>query len=45
MVESTKSTAETREQYMEAVRKELVAFEKRELEFKAKEREERLMQL
>ena len=34
-----------RKQYMEAVRKELAAFEKRELEFKAKEREERLMQL
>ena len=45
MFESTKSANEARERHMERIRKELAAFEKRELEIKAMERNERQMHL
>ena len=45
MLEPRKLAKEPRERLMEAIRKELMALEKRELEIKAMERKERQMQL
>ena len=42
---NTQVTTLSHKRYMQAVREGLAAFEKRELEFKAKERQERAAQL